>query len=108
MAKGGTIGVKTRLDTARELVQVWFADSGEGISEDNLKRIFDPFFTTKQVGKGTGLGLAVSFGIIEEHGGTIQVESPVPPGFTCQDFVGPSKGSGGTLFTIELPYDSKV
>ncbi|MEE4134892.1 MAG: ATP-binding protein [Desulforhopalus sp.] len=108
MPKGGTIGVKSRLDSAREMVQVWFADSGEGISEDNLKRIFDPFFTTKQVGKGTGLGLAVSFGIIEEHGGTIQVESPVPPNFTCQGFVDLPKGSGGTLFIIELPYDSKV
>ena len=65
-----------------------FTDTGEGIPEENLSRIFEPFFTTKDVGKGTGLGLATSYGIIESHGGKIGVKSKV---------------GEGTTFTIELP-----
>ncbi|MBZ0157418.1 MAG: HAMP domain-containing protein [Alphaproteobacteria bacterium] len=65
-----------------------FADTGPGISRENLGKIFEPFFTTKPAGKGTGLGLAVSYGIIEKHGGQIQVES--------------EEGKGTTFF-IKLP-----
>jgi PAS domain S-box-containing protein len=69
-------------------VVVEFTDTGEGIPEENLPRIFDPFFTTKDIGKGTGLGLAMSYGIVEGHGGKIGVKSRV---------------GEGTTFTIELP-----
>jgi signal transduction histidine kinase len=70
--------------------QVWIsiADTGKGIAPELMNRIFDPFFTTKPVGKGTGLGLSVSYGIVEKHGGRIEVES--------------SPGQGAT-FTVWLP-----
>jgi len=64
------------------------ADNGPGIPESKLKRIFDPFFTTKEAGKGTGLGLWVSYSIMEKMDGTISVKSQV--------------GQGAT-FTVEIP-----
>ncbi len=73
MFSGGTITLRTR--GGKDGVVVEVADTGEGIPEENLTKVFDPFFTTKGVGNGTGLGLAVSYGIIQEHSGTIEVES---------------------------------
>ena len=72
-AKGGTISVTARNQDARVLLTV--ADDGAGIPADVLPRIFDPFFTTKDVGEGSGLGLSIVHGIIERHGGHIDVES---------------------------------
>ena len=63
-------------------------DTGCGIKEELLEQIFEPFFTTQPVGKGTGLGLSVTFGIVEQHGGTIEVQS---------------KEGQGSTFTISLP-----
>jgi two-component system NtrC family sensor kinase len=88
MHGNGTLTITTSPALNRKTVFVKFTDTGEGIPEENLTRIFDPFFTTKEVGKGTGLGLATSYGIIEDHEGKIGVKSKV---------------GEGTTFTIELP-----
>ena len=64
------------------MVEIAITDTGCGIPEENLQRIFDPFFTSKAVGKGTGLGLSVSHGIVEAHGGAIEVSSRVGEGST--------------------------
>jgi two-component system, NtrC family, sensor kinase len=69
-------------DSADGEVHLNVTDNGEGIPPDNLARIFDPFFTTKSDGKGVGLGLAVSYGIIQAHGGDIEVKSVVGQGST--------------------------
>jgi signal transduction histidine kinase len=87
--ENGTVRIKTRPIPGG--VRLEFHDDGPGIDDDVLNRIFDPFFTTKPVGVGTGLGLSLSHGIIERHGGRIWVESE--PG-------------RGTSFMIELPLDA--
>jgi two-component system NtrC family sensor kinase len=69
------------------MVEISIIDTGCGISEQNLRRIFDPFFTSKDVGKGTGLGLSVSHGIVEAHGGVIEVQSKVDEGSTFSVFL---------------------
>ena len=76
----GEIRIRTEADDNE--VRVIISDSGKGISEAHLHRIFEPFFTTKPVGKGTGLGLSVSYGIIQKHGGRIDVSSEVGKGTT--------------------------
>ncbi len=73
----GELTMITRYHPDTHEVVATFQDTGHGIPEKIQARIFDPFFTTKSVGKGTGLGLSVSYGIIQDHGGRIEVESPV-------------------------------
>jgi len=85
---GGTVGIDTEWDEAGKCIRVLFRDDGPGITEEDRKHIFDPFFSTKPQGQGTGLGLSVSYGIVSEHGGEIDVESQ------------PGKE---TVFTILLP-----
>ena len=91
MAGKGTIRIKLNGDERGARLQV--CDTGEGIPDENLKKIFEPFFTTKRVGEGTGLGLAVTYGIVKMHGGSIQVESNSRP----------DQGPTGTTFTVTLP-----
>jgi signal transduction histidine kinase len=73
MAGGGTLTVHTWSEG--DMIHLEITDTGTGISKINLQRIFDPFFTTKDVGEGTGLGLSVSYSLIERMGGAITVES---------------------------------
>ena len=88
----GTITITTRVDSGWAEIRV--ADTGGGIPEKHRSRIFDPFFTTKPVGKGTGQGLAIVYGVIvEKHGGTI-------------DFV--TEEGRGTTFILRLPLNSNT
>ncbi|MBU1228788.1 MAG: PAS domain-containing protein [Proteobacteria bacterium] len=98
MPGGGAIRIRTRRDGPEGRLVVSVADNGTGISPEHLGKVFDPFFSTKGVGKGTGLGLSVSFGIVQNHGGTIEAESPAPEGCRPQDAGGP-----GTVFRVLLP-----
>jgi two-component system NtrC family sensor kinase len=84
---GGTIEIRTATAGPDSII-LEFADSGPGIKPENLKQIFDPFFTTKEPGKGTGLGLYISYDIVQKLGGTIKVEN---------------RKGGGAVFTIVLP-----
>ncbi|MBX7219567.1 MAG: PAS domain S-box protein [Blastocatellia bacterium] len=86
MPRGGTLTISAFLHDNALFVE--FTDTGEGIRPEHITKIYDPFFTTKEVGRGTGLGLAVSYGIIQEHSGRIFVESE--PGT-------------GSCFRIKLP-----
>ncbi len=97
MKRGGTLHVE--VDTARvvppadvggianDYIRVRVRDTGAGIAPENQARIFEPFFTTKDVGEGTGLGLAVSWGIVREHEGWLEVESQVGQGSTFAVFL---------------------
>jgi two-component system NtrC family sensor kinase len=86
MPEGGTLTLRATRSGPRVLVEV--KDTGIGIAPENMSKIFDPFFTTKDVGRGTGLGLAVCYGILSDHGGRLDVRSSV---------------GVGTTFTITLP-----
>jgi two-component system NtrC family sensor kinase len=84
----GRLVLATRESDTAGFVDIAISDTGSGIPPENLDRIFDPFFTTKGVGHGTGLGLSVSYGIVQNHGGDITASST------------PGKG---TTFTVSLP-----
>jgi two-component system NtrC family sensor kinase len=82
MPDGGKLTVLTKVSEDKKSLDISFADTGKGISKENLSKIFEPFFTTKKVGQGTGLGLSVSYGIIKDHKGEIIVESEIGKGTT--------------------------
>lgn len=95
----GTIHIWTKVDG--NSIKIIVGDTGEGIPEEIKRRIFDPFFTTKKAGQGTGLGLSVSYGIIKEHGGSIDVCSP-PPDSDLIDM------GIATIFILTLPIRESV
>jgi len=88
MLDGGSLTIRAYSTLDAQWLKAEVKDTGIGIDHQDLPRIFDPFYTTKQVGRGTGLGLSVSYGIVEKHGGHIEVQS--------------QKGKGST-FTVVLP-----
>jgi two-component system, NtrC family, sensor kinase len=98
MPQGGRLSLTTSHasngygEDMKEGITISIADSGEGILPENLERIFEPFFTTRPPGIGTGLGLSVSYGIVTDHGGFIDVESQV---------------NQGSCLTVFLPYDNQ-
>lgn len=85
MKNGGKITIKAKNEPDKEGFSFQVIDTGEGISEKIISKIFDPFFTTKEVGKGSGLGLSIIYGIMEQHDGSISVSSEAGKGttFTC-------------------------
>jgi signal transduction histidine kinase len=87
-AKGNKGRVLITTECVSTRMRIVFQDDGPGIPEEHLPKLFDPFFTTKEIGKGTGLGLSLCYGVVTEHGGTIQVRSKV---------------GEGAAFVIELP-----
>lgn len=91
MPERGTLTLSSRATNGSVLLAV--ADSGVGISRENMNRVFEPFFTTKPMGKGTGLGLPVIYGIVKMHRGEIKAESNADP----------AAGPTGTCFTVTLP-----
>jgi two-component system NtrC family sensor kinase len=91
MDGSGKLTISSRPDLKAERVILKFTDTGPGISPAIKDKIFEPFFTTKPLGKGTGLGLSVVYGVIQRHGGNVEVESP---------------SGGGANFTIKLPLES--
>jgi two-component system NtrC family sensor kinase len=90
MPRGGTLWLEDRLDGNE--IQITVRDDGSGIAADLLPHIFEPFMTTKETGKGVGLGLAITLGIVERHGGRINVASEL---------------GRGTTFTISLPMQAR-
>jgi len=86
----GRVTITSRFDPVSEQVMLEFADTGPGIPDEIISKVFEPFFTTKGPGEGTGLGLSVAYGIIQQHGGSMSVRN-VP--------------SGGAVFTVVLPLD---
>ena len=90
MPEGGQISISSSFSADKKSVAVRFADTGVGIPKENINKLFDPFFTTKS--SGTGLGLAVSYGIIQQHAGRIEVKSEV---------------GRGTVFVLSFPVEDQ-
>jgi len=100
MPQGGMVEIGIRRERARlpealessegDYLSIYVQDEGEGIPEENMQHLFEPFFTTKDIGKGTGLGLSIAYGIIQEHGGWIEVKS---------------KKGEGSCFSVYLPQE---
>ena len=88
MPKDGTLNVCSEYEQKDEAIKIEITDTGYGIPQENLPSLFEPFFSSKPEGKGTGLGLSIVYEVIDEHNGSIEVESEV---------------NKGTTFIVKLP-----
>jgi two-component system NtrC family sensor kinase len=88
MDGNGQLTLSTRHNQTKTSIEINVQDTGHGVSEENMEKIFDPFFTTKETGHGVGLGLAISYGIVKDHNGSLSVES---------------EEGKGTIFTVSFP-----
>ncbi|MBI2646073.1 MAG: response regulator [Deltaproteobacteria bacterium] len=93
MPEGGNLSITTQYDPQKSAVQIKIKDTGIGIPKENISKIFDPFYSTKEKTHGTGLGLTVSYGIIKDHQGKIEVQSQLKK---------------GSLFKVTLPIQEKT
>ncbi|MCU0252021.1 MAG: HAMP domain-containing histidine kinase [Vicinamibacterales bacterium] len=94
MPDGGALAVRLSDDgPGSDRCRLAVSDTGIGIPAENIPKLYEPFFTTKKVGQGTGLGLAVTYGIVKMHRGDITVTSNADP----------ARGATGTTFTVNLP-----
>jgi two-component system C4-dicarboxylate transport sensor histidine kinase DctB len=91
--RGGRIEIGTTLEPSLGMIVTTVRDTGRGIPAHVLPRIFEPFYTTKEVGKGIGLGLAIAYGIVQEHGGEI---------------IAANHPDGGALFRIAVPVPKQL
>jgi signal transduction histidine kinase len=91
MDGNGTLTMTTKHNRKKKTIEIIVQDTGHGISKENISKVFDPFFTTKETGHGVGLGLAITYGIVKEHNGTITVKSELEK---------------GTIFTMSFPLTS--
>jgi signal transduction histidine kinase len=117
MPNGGTLRITTEtvvrrkggLDLAppAEYVVLAIADTGKGIPAADRDKIFEPFFTTKDAGQGTGLGLAVSHGIVKDHDGWIEVDSPEAGGAVFRVFLPCAPASAARVDEPTIPPDSQ-
>ncbi len=96
MNRGGELEIST--EGSDDWIIIRISDTGTGIVKENLDHIFEPFFTTKRMGHGTGLGLAVAYGIVKMHRGRIDVETNADP----------AQGQTGTTFTLSLPHKKDI
>ncbi len=88
MNGSGTLTLRTKYEADNKQIRIECSDTGSGIDEKHIDKVFEPLFTTKEKGTGTGLGLSICHGIVEQHGGTITVQSSIQQ---------------GSVFTIHLP-----
>jgi len=94
MPRGGRVWLRTRRAPEQNgAVVIEVEDEGSGVAPEIVDKIFRPFFTTKEVGRGTGLGLSVSYGIIRSHGGDLQVKN---------------RDGAGAVFSIVLPAEDRI
>ena len=105
ISERGVVTIATRQIDVEICISI--TDSGQGIAPENLARIFDPFFTTKPIGKGTGLALSLSYGIVQKHHGRIQVQSTLGSGTTFRVYL-PLRQPSFKAGVLKTPSDSEV